>query len=159
MKHHDAHPLNSAQQLIQQVAPEFYDLTADVQQIAAASKDPAVIAVLLFKLAQERQKTNQLLTDLYDKYDQLALAQKTDTHSSVSPNPTPENVVSVLPEADQKIMQIVEEHKHVDAKAVQKALGYKNTNAASQRLNALVKNGHLNKIQSGKKVVFLLRST
>ncbi|MDP2666201.1 MAG: hypothetical protein Q8P05_01715 [Candidatus Diapherotrites archaeon] len=159
MTSHDD-PLFSAQALIQRVSPEFADLTADIREVAQASKDPALLAVLLFKLAQERQRTNQLLQDIYDKYDQLAFAQKTSP--SLSPTILPSlasHTVSILPEADQKIMALVEEKKHIDAQLVKDALGYKNTNAASQRLNGLVKNGHLNKVQSGKKVVFLLRST
>ena len=69
MTRHDA--LFTAQALIEQVSPEFAQLTADVKEVAKASKDPALIAVLLFKLAQERQKTNQLLEEQARKHEEL----------------------------------------------------------------------------------------
>lgn len=164
MTSHDA--LFTAQALIEQISPEFAQLTADVKDVAKASKDPALIAVLLFKLAQERQKTNQLLEEQARKHEEL-LVQQLKTHTAISPsltnpNPThtfggPSNAIAVLPEADQKILSYVQTQGQADAMQVQQSMGYKNPNAASQRLNALAKQGHLSKVQSGKRVVFFPR--
>ena len=162
MTRHDA--LFTAQALIEQISPEFAQLTADVKEVAKASRDPALIAVLLFKLAQERQKTNQLLEEQARKHEELMAELKNYTTQSPSlTNPTQSNTfggpatVSVLPEADQKILSYVQTQGQADAMQVQQNMGYKNPNAASQRLNALAKQGHLSKVQSGKRVVFLPR--
>ncbi len=161
MKGHDS--LFTAQALIAQVSPEFAQLTADIQEVAKASRDPALIAVLLFKLAQERQKTNHLLEEHARKYDDIMLHLKTNQPSLTPTNPThtfggPANILAVLPEADQKILHYVQTQGQADATQVKENMGYKNPNAASQRLNALVKQGHLSKVQSGKKVVFFPKS-
>jgi hypothetical protein len=152
------------QTLIEQISPEFAQLTADVKEVAKASKDPALIAVLLFKLAQERQKTNQLLEEQARKHEQLMTELKNRATPIPSlTNPTQSNTfggpatIAVLPEADQKILSYVQTQGQADAMQVQQSMGYKNPNAASQRLNALAKQGHLSKIQSGKRVVFLPR--
>jgi hypothetical protein len=157
MTNHDNRKL-TPQALMEQISPEFSSLTADLNEVMLAGKDnPMILAALLFKLAQERKQTNELLSKMEQKYDELAFTLKSNaTQLSTSPNPT-ENLhsISLLPEQDQKILSFIEEKKNADAKAVQEKLGYKNPNAASQRLNALVKSGFLGKIQSGKKVVFV----
>lgn len=144
--------LRNAQSLVEQVSPEFSELTADIQEVIQASDNTTVIAVLLFKLAQERQKTNALMEKLYDQYDELSFRLKTRENHESLPNPT--NTYAVLAEADQSIMKLVEEKKQVDAQMVKERLGYKNPNAASQRLNQLVKANLLTKVQAGRKVVF-----
>ncbi len=156
MSNHEG--LEKARHLITQVSPEFTELTADLNEVMQTSeKNPMLVAALLFKLAQERQKTNQLIEKMEQKYDELAFHVKTQSpHDSHDPlSNTTLNSISLLPDADQKIMKLVEENQKVDAKLVKERLGYKNPNAASQRLNALAKAGYLGKIQSGKKVVFI----
>lgn len=149
-----------AQALLSQVSPEFAELTADIREVMKASSDSVLIAALLFKLAQERKQTNELIAKMDAKYDELSFLLKSNASASLTPNPTQENLhsISLLPEADQKILAIVDEKGNTDAENVRVKLGYKNPNAASQRLNALVKSGHLGKIQSGKKVVFVRKS-
>lgn len=162
MTAHDSNSLK-AHALLAQISPPFAELTADIRDVMAASNDSVLIAALLFKLAQERQQTNALLDKLYQKYDELSFQMKTQpwTAGEAGMNstnlPTP-NPYALLPEADQKIMDMFARLPHVDANTVQKELGYKNPNAASQRLNALVKSGQLGKIQSGKKVVFVRKN-
>ncbi len=162
MTRHDA--LFTAQALVEQISPEFAQLTADIKDVTRASKDPALIAVLLFKLAQERQKTNQLLEEQARKHEELLTQLKIHYTTKIPSltNPTqsntfggPATTISVLPEADQKILSYVQTQGQADAMQVQQSMGYKNPNAASQRLNALVKQGHLSKVQSGKRVLFL----
>ncbi len=170
MTRHDAsqkgkNPLFSAHALIEQISPEFARMTLDIGEVEKHSRDPALIAVLLFKLAQERHDSNRALEEMNRKYDELMLYVKTNATNPLASTITLQNntgtmgllnSVSVLPEADQKILKIVEAHQQVDAEAIRKELNYKNTNAASQRLNVLVKSGHLAKVQSGRKVIFLL---
>lgn len=157
MTNHDSRKL-TPQALLEQISPEFSTLTADLNEVMNASKDnPMIIAALLFKLAQERKQTNDLLAKMEQKYDELSFTLKSNA-SSISTNPTqPENMhsISLLPEQDQKILSIIEKNKQANAEDVRMQMGYKNPNAASQRLNALVKTGYLGKIQSGKKVVFV----
>lgn len=146
------------QALLAQVSPEFTQLTADLNDVMAHADNPMLVAALLYKLAQERQQTNELLAKMESKYDELSFQLKTSGMSATLPTPNPNSYahsISLLSEQDQKIMKLVEENQKVDAMFVQEKLGYKNPNAASQRLNMLVKAGHLGKIQSGKKVVFV----
>ncbi|MBM3282085.1 MAG: hypothetical protein FJY86_01950 [Candidatus Diapherotrites archaeon] len=157
MTNHDSRKL-TPQALLEQISPEFSTLTADLNEVMNASKDnPMIIAALLFKLAQERKQTNDLLAKMEQKYDELSFTLKSNA-SSISTNPTqPENMhsISLLPEQDQKILSFIESKTKANAEDVRAHVGYKNPNAASQRLNALVKTGYLGKIQSGKKVVFV----
>ena len=148
-----------AQALLAQISPEFSELTADIRDVMKASSDSVLIATLLFKLAQERKQTNDLIAKMDAKYDELSFLLKSNANASLTPNPTESlHSISLLPEADQKILAIVDEKGNTDAENVRVKLGYKNPNAASQRLNALVKSGHLGKIQSGKKVVFVRKT-
>lgn len=164
MTTHDSNQVK-AHALLAQISPQFAELTADIRDVMAASNDSVLIAALLFKLAQERQQTNVMLDKLYQKYDELSFQIKTQPlaageagiNSTNLPTPNPIQY-ALLPEADQKIMDLFARQPHVDASIVQKELGYKNPNAASQRLNALVKSGQLGKIQSGKKVVFVRKN-
>ncbi len=156
MTNHDYRKL-TPQALMEQISPEFSTLTADMNEVMLASKDnPMLIAALLYKLAQERKQANDLLAKMEQKYDELSFLLKSNASASLTPNPTESlHSISLLPEADQKILSIVEEKGSANAENVRAQLGYKNSNAASQRLNALVKSGYLGKIQSGKKVVFV----
>ncbi len=148
-----------AQALLAQISPEFSELTADIGEVMKASGNPMLIAALLFKLAQERKQTNELMAKMDAKYDELSFLLKSNANNLPTPNPT-ENLhsISLLPEADQKILSIVEALGSANAEHIREKLGYKNPNAASQRLNALVKSGYLGKIQSGKKVVFVRKT-
>jgi hypothetical protein len=156
MTHHEDSQ-RKLQALLSQVSPEFTQLTADLKDVLSHADNPMLVAALLYKLAQERHQTNELLAKMESKYDELSFQLKTNGVSpTLTPNPTQgAHSISLLPEQDQKIMKLVEENHKVDAMLVQTKLGYKNPNAASQRLNMLVKAGHLGKIQSGKKVVFV----
>ena len=156
MTSHDGNKLNP-QALMEQVSPAFTALTADIREVLKASNDPMLIAALLFKLAQERKYTNELMSKMEQKYDELALFVKTQQPNNLSPLENA-HTISLLPEADQKIMGFVEAKGSVDAEFVREQLQYKNPNAASQRLNALAKQGYLGKVQSGKKVVFVRKT-
>ncbi|MEK6970466.1 MAG: hypothetical protein AABW68_02095 [archaeon] len=156
MTHHEETG-KKIQALLSQVSPEFTQLTANLTDVMAQADNPMLVAALLYKLAQERQQTNELLAKMESKYDELSFQLKMNgVGPTLTPNPTQgTHSISLLPEMDQKIMKLVETHQKVDAVLIQSKMGYKNPNAASQRLNMLVKAGYLGKIQSGKKVVFV----
>ncbi|MFH0836225.1 MAG: BlaI/MecI/CopY family transcriptional regulator, partial [Candidatus Micrarchaeota archaeon] len=63
----------------------------------------------------------------------------------------------LLSELDEEIMTFISKQGHVTAGQVQKKFKYKGTNAASARLNALFRQGLLEKKQVGRKVIFVSR--
>ncbi|MEW6295136.1 MAG: hypothetical protein AB1467_02455 [Candidatus Diapherotrites archaeon] len=157
--------LLKSKELIEKVSPKFNELTLDIQQVFEHSKNPLLFGALLFKLAEERDKTNKLLEQLNDKYDKIMFELKTKTlGESVDQTPRIEqklavgaNKIVLLPEQDQKILRLIEEKGPSSAEAVQSMLSYKGKNAACQRLNKLSREGLLRKIQSGKKVLFFVQ--
>ncbi len=160
MKNHDMiRVLEEQKLLVEQVSPKFEDLTADFDELMEKSSDPKFVAVLLFKLAQERQKTNALLDSINDKFDKLMFHLKTgEAEQKPVISPQEQAVYDILPEQDQSILKFVEEQGKATALDIQKVMSYKGLNAASQRLNKLFKEGYLKKVQSGKKVFFLTKN-
>ncbi|MAG22429.1 MAG: hypothetical protein CL943_03970 [Candidatus Diapherotrites archaeon] len=150
-------------EILKKMSPKFNELNMDIQEIYKHNKDPMFMAMLLFKLAEEREKTNKILENIFDKYDQIMLKLKTESTAnntnSLTPTPQPQlSSTQILPEQDQMIIHLVHTRGQVSAEEVRAELGYKGSNAASQRLNKLFKDGHLNKIQSGRKVLYLARN-
>ncbi|MBN2067738.1 MAG: hypothetical protein JW744_04685 [Candidatus Diapherotrites archaeon] len=151
--------LNS-QELIKKISPKFNELSLDIQEVSKYSKNPIFLATLLFKLAEEREKTNKMLADIFDKFDSIMLNLKTgQTPFAKESMPVQENKHDVsLAEQDQIIMHLARANGQVTADLVKAELGYKGKNAASQRLNRLFKDGHLRKTQAGRKVLYLAKS-
>jgi uncharacterized membrane protein len=141
-------------EIIEKLSPKFNDLTLDIQEIFQHSDNPLFVSVLLFKLAEERNKTNKILEEINDKYDKLMFEIKT---REIRRNEKEEKQKSfeVLSEIDQKILSIIEQKGSVTADIIRKEFGYKRQNAASQRLNKLFREGHLKKVKSGKKVLYI----
>lgn len=147
---YDAQRLLSDLNAVKRISPEFSDLSVDVQEIMKESSNPAFLAALLFKLTKERETTNQILARLeakFSKIEELLLKNSSNSHTK--------NEGKILSEPDQHIMQLVNELEMVSAQDVQLRLAYKQSNAASQRLNNLVREGHLKSVRSGKKVLFM----
>ncbi|MBN1940647.1 MAG: hypothetical protein JW772_00530 [Candidatus Diapherotrites archaeon] len=154
---------------LRKISPEYNDLTADIQEIMEQSKNPQLVAVLLFKLAKEREKTNEMMAKINEKFDSIMFKLKT-AHLQQEPSLEAEQIqgqslteldsvpLKALPEQDQHIVHLAFEKGQVSAEDVKRELGYKGKNAASQRLNKLFREGHLKKIQAGKKVVYLARN-
>lgn len=148
---------------IGKLSPDFHELNMDLKDVLEYSQNPAFTAALMFKLAKEREKTNELLAKINEKFDSVMFELKTHNNRQ-SAAPINDAGVSeansrrfeVLPEQDQLILNLTEEKGSIDAKTVKESLGYKGSNAACQRLNKLFKDGHLKKIQSGKKVLYLI---
>lgn len=141
-------------ELLERVSPAFGDLSADIDEIMAQSENPKVLAALMFRLIQEREKTNHLLQAIDEKYDRIMLSLKTPETNSTQT----QNRFEVLPEQDQAILKLVEERGGCTANDIKAMMNYKGLNAACQRLNKLFREGHLKKVQSGRKVLYLAKS-
>ena len=165
---HDSSALEAQRQrLLESISKSFVDQTIDLKDIASFSNDPMVLAALLFKLAEERQKTNQLMSEWKEKnvkqFDDIMFELKTYQfrqsgasaleHAHASGAPSASRII--LPEPDQKIVAYIERSGSATAQEIQLVLNYRGKNAACQRLNNLAKSGVLKKMQSGKKVVYL----
>lgn len=133
---------------VKRISPEFSDLSVDIQEVLKESSNPAFLAALLFKLTKEREDTNRILKELDTKFTRIEEMLKSNSSNS---HTVEENV---LGEPDQHIMQMIDEIGMVSAQDVKERLAYKKSNAASQRLNKLVREGHLRRIRSGRKVLF-----
>ncbi len=127
---------------------------SDLIQIQEKFNDPLILSVILHQLLEERKKTNSILKDLYEKYDSLQFAFKQKKESEDTSNL---DTINILAEIDDKIISFIRTKQKVDAEEVQTEFNYKGSNAASQRLNRLVKEGYLKKIQAGRKVYFIVR--
>jgi len=163
MKNHDTstdiHDTLGQEELINKINPKIADLNLDLREIMELSKNPAFLSVLMYKLAQEREQTNKIMEQLGEKLDEINFHLRKEEVKKKK-NGVAENreLVEVLPEQDQMIVNLVQENGSVEAKDIKSALGYKGTNAASQRLNKLYKEGYLRKVQSGRKVLYLAKS-
>ncbi|MFH1239879.1 MAG: hypothetical protein V1672_01570 [Candidatus Diapherotrites archaeon] len=163
MKNHDTsldiHDTMRQEELINKINPKIEGLSLDLQEIMELSKNPAFLSVLMYKLAQEREQTNKIMEQIGEKLDEINFHLRKEEVKKKK-NGVAENreLVEVLPEQDQMIINLVQENGSVEAKDIKSALGYKGTNAASQRLNKLYKEGYLRKVQSGRKVLYLAKS-
>jgi predicted HTH transcriptional regulator len=148
---YDSQKLLNDLNAIKRISPDFNTLSMDMQEIMKESNNPAFLAALLYKLTKEREETNLILKRLEEKFAKIQELLKNQTNTSTTPN-MEDNILS---EPDQHIMQLISTVGMVSAQDVQSRLSYKNSNAASQRLNNLVRRGHLKRIRSGKKVMFM----
>jgi hypothetical protein len=156
MNNHDSKNSFDAQQLltdlnaVKRISPEFDNLSIDLQEIMKESSNPAFLAALLYKLTKEREETNKILQNLekkFEKIQELFLERSSNSHTNLEE--------TILSEPDQHILQLVNEIGQVSAEDVRTRLAYKKSNAASQRLSKLVREGHLKRIRFGRKVLFV----
>ncbi len=124
--------------LIRQVTKLEEQDILDLELLVNKANDPVVLATLIVALIEERRKTNRLLQEILS----LLKARQGETEE--------------LSEQDERILTLVKERGMVCAEDVKNALGYKGLNAASARLNALVRRGILQKVRRGRKVYFRL---
>lgn len=153
--------LSSEKALIEKISPKFGESAAELEELVQQAENPKVLAALMFRLIQEKEKTNKLLESINDKYDRIMFGIKTAESGNAQTQATGrrhENLFEVLPEQDQAILKIVEERGGCSAKDIKAMLNYKGLNAACQRLNKLYREGLLKKVQSGRKVLYLAKS-
>jgi len=135
--------------LEQLLGQQFKELgLSDLMAIQEKSQDPLVLSVLVFKLLEERRETNKILKDIQEKYDKLQFSMR---ETSAVPE------IAILSETDDRIITYIRAKGKADADEIRENFGYKGTNAASQRLNNLVKARYLQKINSGRKVYFVVK--
>ncbi|MFH1586270.1 MAG: hypothetical protein ABID38_00260 [Candidatus Diapherotrites archaeon] len=147
-----------ATEVWKKIDPKFAELTLDLKDVLENSKDPVFVGAMLFKLSQERERTNKILEQINDNYDRIMFQLKTGETTVASETPVEKAVFNVLPEQDQIILKFVDDRGSVTATDVKSIMNYKGLNAASQRLNKLFKEGYLKKVQSGKRVLYLAKS-
>ena len=148
---YDAQKLLNDFNAVKRISPDFNELSVDIQEVMKESNNPAFLAALLYKLTKEREETNKILASLEQKFAKIEELLLSKTPSSPNTNSQP----VLLSEPDQHIMQLVDEMPMVSAQDVQLRLAYRNTNAASQRLSKLTREGHLVSVRQGKKVLFM----
>ena len=148
---YDAQKLLNDFNAVKRISPDFNELSVDIQEVMKESNNPAFLAALLYKLTKEREETNKILASLEQKFAKIEelLLSKTPSNPNIKPQ------TALLSEPDQHIMQLVDEMPLVSAQDVQLRLAYRNTNAASQRLSKLTREGHLVSVRQGKKVLFM----
>ena len=145
-------------ELLEKLSPKFADSGRELDEIMEQSDNPKVLAALMYKLTQEKEKTNKILQGIDEKYDKIMFSLKTRETPETPIQQMQESKFEVLAEQDQLIMKIAEEQGGCTAKDIKTMLNYKGLNAACQRLNKLYREGHLKKVQSGRKVVYLAKS-
>ncbi len=144
-------------ELIDKISPLFNELN-DLESVMEQSENPKVLAALMFRIVQERERTNKLLEGIDQKYDKIMFSLKTTPETPIN-NTQPEgSKFEVLPEADQAILKLVEERGGCSARDIKTMMNYRGLNAACQRLNRLYHSGLLKKVQSGRKVLYLAKS-
>ncbi|HLC78788.1 MAG TPA: hypothetical protein VJG83_00020 [archaeon] len=142
-------------ELLEKISPKFFELH-DLDQIMQQADNPKVLAALMYRIVAERERTNKMLESINEKYDKIMLTLKTTPETPIQ-NST-QNKFEVLPEPDQAILKLIEERGGCSANDIKTMMNYKGLNAACQRLNRLFKEGHLTKVQSGRKVLYLAKS-
>ncbi|MFP3950319.1 MAG: BlaI/MecI/CopY family transcriptional regulator [Candidatus Micrarchaeia archaeon] len=123
------------------------EIEEDLRENMEKFRDPIVLATIAYKLLEERENTNRILKNVLARLDRLEAGKE--------PEIPPQN--TFLSEIDQQILEFVKKTGKTTARDVQKKLRYKGSNAASSRMNRLVKEGFLQKKQAGRKMYFLLR--
>jgi hypothetical protein len=142
---------------------EFQRVTEEFRRFQEQIKDPVFIATLMHKLSEERSSTNLLFKELNAKLDKIlamderikAIESKLNSTQAKGKESIASRDALLLPEIDESIVKYVKQKGKVCAEQVQMKFKYKGTNAASSRMNRLVKEGILRKVQVGRKVFFL----
>ncbi len=157
MNNHDIlKSVMTEKEMLAKLAPQFQDM-ADLDEILRHADSPKVQAMLMYRVVQEKERTNKLLESINDKYDRIMLSLKTGSNENTQWQPAAGNKFEVLAEQDQLILKNIEERGGCTAKDIKIMLNYKGLNAACQRLNRLFRDGHLKKVQSGRKVLYLAK--
>ncbi|MFH1751061.1 MAG: hypothetical protein ABH863_05255 [Candidatus Micrarchaeota archaeon] len=142
---------------------EFQRVTEEFRRFQEQIRDPVFIATLMHKLSEERSSTNLMFKELNSKLDRLlaledrikGLEAKIEGNAAKSFQRSATRDAILLSEIDEGIIGYARKKGKVCAEQVQMKFKYKGSNAASSRLNRLVKEGLLRKVQVGRKVFFL----
>ncbi len=140
---------------------QYDDLLFDVKYDKEQLKDPVAIGLAIYRLAEERKKTNHLFQQILERLAALEAAlgnapSVNIPHTTVAPVlETGES--NLLSEVDTGLIEYIKQNGKVDAEGVRERFDYRGKNAASARLNSLYTRGLLSKGRAGKKVMYWAR--
>ena len=150
---------------------EFSEIAGQFRQFQSQMKDPVLVGAMMHQLTEERRSTNALLKQINEKLEKISEIEsrlrQMEAKMLAAENKVP--VVSVaaarqvevpfqmLSSTDEKILEFVRSNGKACAQDLKKQFNYKGTNAASSRLNALWKQGLLDKKYAGKVVYFVAK--
>ena len=120
-------------------------------------KDPVALGLAINQLMDERRRMNLALSRINDRLDRLErIFESKDKFGVQNPPSTApsESRPFILAPQDRDILGFVKEKGAATAEDVRVLMNYKGRNAASTRLNSLVKDGILEKKQVGREVFF-----
>ena len=137
--------------------PEFGVVAKEFKAFNEQMRDPLVVGALLNKLSEERRSTNLLLKEIHQKLDRLS--SRLEAMEVRGNSPKEAVLETFLSEVDERLVAFVKSKSRVNAEEVQQSFGYKNRNAASARLNALYKQGVLQKKLAGRTAFFSITLT
>ncbi|MEM0438376.1 MAG: hypothetical protein QXU54_03705 [Candidatus Micrarchaeia archaeon] len=138
-------------------AKEYKCETTVAEESLLAGKDisnPAFLAQLLISIRDERERTNSMIATVIRKVE--ALEMKVEAlEGELKRVRNKGNKSPVLGDIDSELLGFVRKMKRVTAEEVQKHFNYKGRNGASSRLHRLFTQGLLEKVQAGRKVLYL----
>ncbi len=127
---------------------DFIEMSKDIAYDLEKFNDPLVIGALIYRLVQERMKTNELFEQILEELREIKEVIK-------SSGPVPiTSKTGALGDVDEKIVGFIRKKGRATAEEVQAFLGYRGRNAASARLNRLYQLGILTKTRAGRKVYY-----
>lgn len=140
----------------------YDDLLFDVKYDKEQLKDPVAIGLAIYRLAEERKKTNHLFQQILERLAALEAAlgnaPSVNIPQSTVNSPGLETGESnLLSELDNSLLDYIKNSGKVDAEGVRERFDYRGKNAASARLNSLYTRGLLSKGRAGKKVMYWVR--
>jgi len=143
---------------------EFAAVAKEFTEFRQQMNNPVVVGALLNRLSEERRDTNLLFKEINAKLDKIAVLEERIREleaklQSSKLEVRSEKPLSFLSDVDGKIMEFVSKAGKCCAEDLQREFNYKGRNAASSRLNALWKQGLLDKKYAGKTVFFVTKST
>lgn len=131
------------------------EMRAEAEENLASLKKPEVLASLMYRTVSERENTNRVLKTLLQKIEAL------EAHISRLGGQVPASEAgreAFLSPVDEKILAFVTENGKACAADICGLMGYRNQNAAAQRLNRLFAQDLLLKKQVGRRVYYLSRT-
>ncbi len=130
----------------------FMETAEEFKKLQEEVKNPVFVGLMLHKISEEKASTAFFLKEINSKLDKISELEKRISDLELRLN-SPQK--AMLTETDEEIVALITQKGKACADDVQKQFNYKGANAASARLNNLVRQGFLQKIQAGKKMYFL----
>ncbi|MFA4946742.1 MAG: hypothetical protein WC607_04385 [Candidatus Micrarchaeia archaeon] len=133
---------------------EFANVLRDVRDMQEKFKDPVVVGTLLHKLSEEKTASNLVLKEINAKLERLLKLEERVARIEAKLGSRREK--QALSGLEERIVAFVKAKGMACAEDVQAEFKYKGRNAASSRMNALFKQGVLEKKRAGMKMFYAL---